>query len=253
MSKQLILRKAEELWVEYVQAVGADHVLTCGIDFDEVYDAVIYPRYGITLVTNKDLGFDDFGEPILGKFLPADNTALIDNKLFETQDPRRVFTEWHEVAGHGVLQGRFLQKVASKNQKLFTTPKGISLMENAFNTFEWQANAFAANVAAPKRYVQCIYIKLFGTQRKIRYCGPRWYSLIFNDMLWYVYAGSPMNLAWKIAKRIRHYFWGLSIETIAYQVLDVVVDQNGYNRGELWPSEPVPKFADALYESTQTY
>jgi hypothetical protein len=249
MSKQQIREEAHQLWLEYLAEVGADYVLKHGIDFDEMYLAVIYPHHEISLDKNQDLGVDDFGEPILGKFSPKDNTALVDRKLFEENDPRRVFTEWHETVGHGILHGPFLRKTASDHPKLFTTPKGISLLENAFNTYEWQANALAANVAAPKMYIHCLYAKLFGTRRRVKYCGPRWYSLIFNDMCWLVYAGSPLNLAWKIARRIRFYFWGLSIEAIAYQVLDVVIDQNGYDKGEIWPKEPVPKFMDALYEA----
>ena len=248
MSKLQIQEKAHRFWLEYVREVGPEHVLSHGVDFDEMYDSVIYPRYEITFVKDEDLGVDDFGEPILGRFIPKDNTALVDKKLYEIRDPRTVFTEWHEVVGHGILQGPFLRKNARENPRLFTTPKGISLLENTFNTFEWQANVFAANVAAPKSYVYCIYAKLFGSQRKIKYCGPRRYSLIFNNIFWPVYAGSPLNLAWKIAKRIRHYFWGLSIETIAYQVLDVIIDQNGYNRGEFWPSGQLMKLENVVDE-----
>ncbi len=241
MSKLQIQEKAYMFFSEYVREVGPEHVLNCGIDFDEVYDAVIYPRYEIIFVKDEDLGVDDFGEPILGRFLPRDNTALVDNKLFKTRDPRRVFTEWHEVVGHGILHGPFLRKSANNNPSLFTTPKGISLLENAFNTLEWQANVFAANVAVPKSYIYCIYAKLFGTRRKIKYCGSRRYSLIFNNSFWPVYASSPLNLAWIIAKRIRHYFFGLSTESIAYQVLDVIIDQNGYNRGEFCSNRQLTK------------
>lgn len=246
MSKLQIQEKARMFWSEFVREVGPEHVLNCGINFDEVYDALIYPLYGINIVKDEDLGVDDSGEPILGRFLPRENTAFVDNKLFETHDPRRVFTEWHEVVGHGILHGPFLRKSANNNPTLVTTPKGISLLENAFNTFEWQANVFAANVAVPKSYVYCIFAKLFGMRRKIKYCGPRRYSLIYNDMFWPVRASSPLNLAWIIAKRIRHYFWGLSTESIAYQVLDVIIDQNGYNRGEFFPSRQLTKLENVI-------
>lgn len=231
MSKNHILGKTHQLWLEYLRVVGPEHVLSCGIDFDEVYDAVIYPHYEIILDKNEDLGFDDFGDPILGRFIPKDNAALINKRLFETRDPRTVFTEWHEVTGHGILHGDFLRKNAQKYQKLFTTEKGMNLIEN---TFEWQARTFAANAAAPRIYVWCMFIKLFGMRRKIKYQGARRYSLIFNNNTWFVYVSSPLELARKIAKRMKHYFWGLSTESIAYQVLEVAIDTNGYDRGEVW-------------------
>lgn len=246
MSKLQILNKAHQFWLEYVGEVGREHVLNCGVNFDEVYDTVIYPKHEITLVRDEDLGVDDFGNPILGRYIPKEKTALVDNKLFESRDPRTTFTEWHEVAGHGILQGEFLRKTQSKNQKLYTTEKGINPL-GFENAFEWQANTFAANVAAPKCYVYCIYVKLFGMRRKIRYNGPGRYSLIFNNMFWPIYVGSPLNLAWKIAKRIRHYFWGLSIESLAYHVLNVAIDMNGYDRGEFWTVEQ-NSLGDALNE-----
>lgn len=243
MSKLQILGKAHQLWLEYVREVGPEHVLNCGVDFDEVYDAVIYPKYEITLVKNEDLGKDDFGDPILGRFIPKENVALVDNKLFETRDPRAVFTEWHETTGHGILQGGFLRKNAQKYQKLFTTEKSMNLIEN---TFEQQANIFAANVAAPLRYVECMFIKLFGARRKIRYCGPGKYSLCYNNNNWFVYVSSPIELAWKIAKRMKHYFWGLSAESLSYQVLEVAIDTNGYDRGKLWGQKYASTVGDMI-------
>ena len=230
MSKLQILEKAHQFWLEYIREVGPEHVLNCGISFDEVFDAVIYPHYEITLVKDEDLGVDDFGDPILGRFLPKENTALVAKNLFESRDYRQVFTEWHEVAGHGVLQGEFLRKNASTNHRLFTTAKSMNQIENAF---EQQANTFAANVAAPLNYVRCILIKVFGMEQKIRYCGPCKYSLCYNNHNSSVYASSPSELAWKIAKKIQHYFWGLSAESLAYQVLDVAIDHSGYERGTI--------------------
>ena len=246
MSELRILEKAHQFWLEYVREVGPEHVLNCGVDFDKVYDAVIYPKHEITLDKEQDLGLDDFGDPILGKFISKDKTALIDKKLFESRDPRRVFTEWHECTGHGVLQGEFLRKTASKNQKLYSTEKSMFLIENAF---EWQANTFAANVAAPRNYVRCIFIKLFGMRRKIRYCGPRRYSLCYNNNTWFVYVRSPFELAWRIAKRMQHYFWGLSAESLAYQLLEVAIDNNGYDNGGFGRCE----FAPVLGDLTASY
>lgn len=229
ISKVQILENAHIVWLEYIKEVGPEYVLRCGVDFDKVYEAVLYPKYEIFLDREQDLGVDDFGDPILGRFIPKENTALIDKKLFELRDPRRVFTEWHETAGHGILHGAFLRKNVSRKAKLFTTEKSMKLIEN---TFEWQANTFGVNVAAPRIYVWCMYRKLFGTNRKIRFCGPCRYCLILNNKHWYFYATSPYQLAWIIAKKMQHYFWGLSAQSLTYRVLEVAIDNNGYGQGD---------------------
>ena len=85
-----------------------------------------------------------------GWHIAKENTALVDSKLLKARDPRTAFTQWHETAGHGVLQGDFLRKIAGKYPKLNMTEKSMNLIKNAF---ERQANTFAANVAAPRNYV----------------------------------------------------------------------------------------------------
>lgn len=224
---------------EYVSEVGESHLLNRGIDFNEVHLAVIYPRYEIELITTEDLGVDDDGLEILGQFLPKDRTALVSKRLFDNTDPRRVFTECHEAAGHGILHGPFLCENARKYPKLFTTEKAINTTPGIFdwkkfNTFEWQANTFAANFIAPLGYVWALYKKAFGTNRKIKYTGPSKYCLCFFGNSFYVYVSSPRNLAWHIAKRMKKYFWGLSTESLAYRVLEVVIDKNGYNDGDFF-------------------
>lgn len=121
MSKQQIREGAFDLWREFVAEVGAEHLLRHGVDFDEFYDAVLYPKHEITLVRDVDLGVDDDGIPIFGKYLPKENTAFVDQKLFESKDPRTVFTEIHESIGHGVLHGPFLRENAKKYPELYTT------------------------------------------------------------------------------------------------------------------------------------
>lgn len=113
------------------------------------------------------------------------------------------------------------------------------------NSFERQANTFAANVVAPRNYVYCIFVKLFGSRRKIRFCGAGRYSLCFNNISWFVYANSPFELAWITAKGIQHYFWGLSAEVIAYQLLEVAIDNNGYNWRSFRESKMVPTLGEA--------
>ena len=256
MSEKMILDRAHSFWLDVVRELGAEYLLRRGLDFDEVYDAVIYPKYGIFLCKDEYLNVDDDGTPILGKFLPKDNTALVDKKLFETYDARRIFTEVHETAGHGILHGQYLRKNANKFPKLYSTERTVGLDKNTFdwkkfNTFEWQANTFAANVAAPRNYVWCIFVKLFGMERKIKYQGAGRYSLIYNSMFWPVYVSSPYDLAWKIAKRMQHYFWGLSAESLAYQLLEVAIDNNGYDNGGFGVSRFVPNWDEVLNQVTE--
>jgi hypothetical protein len=228
-SEQELRKRGQAVFWEYVREVGENYLFSHGLDFDEAYDAVIYPNYEIELYKETDLGVDDEGMEILGEFLPKDNVALINKRLFERNDPRRVFTMSHEVVGHGILHGKFLRENARKYPKLHTTEEGIkqSIWKH-FNTFEWQANTFAASFIAPAGYVLALYWKLFGTKRRINYVGPGRYSLCFNDNTFYVNVASPYQLAWIIAKRIKHYFWGLSTESLLYVVLEVAIETNGF-------------------------
>jgi len=240
MSKELIRHEAHLLWVKYVQEVGPEHVLNYGVDFNEFYDALIYPQYEIELVRDQTLGVADDGSPILGEFLPKDNTALVDKSLFETGDHRLIFTASHEVIGHGILHGPFLREHAKKYPKLLSTERSTGLTASSFdwrqmNTFERQANAFAAHVIAPCTYIWCLWVKLFGTRRKMRYCGPGRYHLTFKDMSLPVHINSPFQLAWIIAKKMQHYFWGLSAQCISYQVAEAVIDYRGYELGDRVP------------------
>ena len=245
MSKKQVRQEAFDLWLEFVAEVGVEYLLRHGVDFDEFYDSVLYPKYEIALVTNEDLGVDDDGKQIFGKYLPKDNTAFVNRKLFDNNDPRKVFTEIHEGIGHGVLHGPFLRKNAQKYPKLYTTEDGIGFTGTGtgfnwqqMNTFERQANTFAVNAFAPRNFVLCMYAKVFGGIGRIKFRGPSWYILVCNMTPRRVYLRSPLQLAWVIAKEIQPYFWGLSAQSLAYQVLEVAVDSNGYAQGDLtnWDS-----------------
>ena len=101
------------------------------------------------------------------------------------------------------------------------------------NTFEQQANIFGVNAFAPRNFVWCLYSKLFGMDRKIRFYGPTTYTLTCEGLPFRLYLRHPIQLAWIIAKRIQPYFWGLSIQCLTYQVLRVAVDNNGYAQGSM--------------------
>jgi hypothetical protein len=237
MSEWQIQQKAHELFMEYVREVGDEHVARVGIDFDEAYDALIYPKHEIMLVKNEYLGCDDDGCPILGEFIPRDRVALIDKTLFDEGDPRRVFTTVHEVVGHGVLQGDWLRRKAGKYPKLHSTQESMSLIGN---TFEWQANTMATNFIAPLPFVQYLYEKVCQTKRKVRYAGPGRYCLYMFGKDMYVNVGSAEELAWVMAKRMKHYFWGLSAESLAYRLREVAIEWSEWgNRGFRGSKGPV--------------
>ncbi len=232
MSDPQIVDRAQDLFQEYVRVVGEKHIATCGMDFENIYDVLIYPKYEIAM-EKEDLGQDDDGTEILGEFLPKDNVALLSKNLFETGDPRKVFTQIHEVIGHGVLHGPFLRKNANKYSRLCTTAGTIDdgvdvFSSNVFNTFESQANTFAVSFFIPIQYLTSLYCRLARTKRQFRYTGPGRYGFYFHGRDFSRYAASPYQAAWIIAKQMEHYFWGLSTECLAYRVLEVCVDANGY-------------------------
>ena len=231
MSKNQIVAQADELWEEYVREVGWRYVVENGIKFDDVYEALIYPKYEIILEKNEYLGVDDFGDPILGQFIPKEKTALISKQLFESNDPRVVFTEWHEVCGHGILHGSLLRKSANRLLKLNTTQKAIDDFFKYFESrFEWQANVYAANIGAPKILVACMYIKLFNMKHRFLYRGADHYTLHFCGRDFRFYIGSLQELGWQIGRLMKHRFGGLSAECLSYQVLDAVIDSKVENK-----------------------
>ena len=76
------------------------------MSFEAIYEQLIYPDYGIVLEDKYDLGYDNDGIKILGKYDSKENVAFIDRSVSE-KDPRRSFTCYHEVGGHAV-EGRVL-------------------------------------------------------------------------------------------------------------------------------------------------
>ena len=231
MSECEVVDRADRFWWKVLGEFGKGYILTHGLSFDDAYDAVIYPQYEVILEKNVDLGVDDFGVPILGQYLPKEMTALVDRKIVATDDPRLSFVSWHEASGHGVLQGKYLKECSGKIRKLYDTDPSMRLIENAF---ESQANLFARHTAAPIPLVWVAFKRVFGISRKIPFCGPGVYMLNGRKE----YAESPIELAWKVAQRMRHYFGGLSAECLAYQLIRIAVDPNGYDQGD--PLGPYP-------------
>src|SRR5437016_4462903 len=107
LRRQEIIERAGQLIEQYRRVVGTTRIFHYGLHFDDVYEQVIYPEYQIGLDESQDLGTDAVGKKILGWFDPVQNKVFIDRSLKD--DSRRAFTLWHEVGGHGVLQGAWLR------------------------------------------------------------------------------------------------------------------------------------------------
>lgn len=243
MSMSCVRKKAESLFWDYVQVVGVDYIIRNGIDFNEAYDAIIYPRYEIILDCNTYLDGDNDDDEILGQYLPKDNVAIINKTLIDSNDPRRVFTTVHEVVGHGILHGDYLRKTGRDFPALFSTEKSMRLMDN---TFEAQANTMAAHFISPLGLVLALFKKVFGTWDKIRYTGPGKYRLNVNGMSRSVWAQSPYQLAWQVAIRLKQYFGGLSTESLMYRVLEVAIDSNGYGNRDFGSQGKVDSIAEII-------
>jgi hypothetical protein len=219
LTKQEIIRKAEILARDYFDAIGPEKS-RLGISFDVAYEYVLYPEYGILLIDNQDLGFDEAGKKILGEFDPFERTAYIDVCLQPRyQDRRRAFTCWHEVAGHGILHGQWLRDNYDQfNSTIVTTEDTIEL--RAENLFEWQANLFAAHAAAPRWFVDRMILRTFELKQPFRYLGPGRYSYCVPGGTQYHEARNFHDVCYRVAQYIRPYFGGLSIEALSYHVAE---------------------------------
>ena len=82
VSDREIICTTEGLIRQFQQAVGSDRLYRGGLWFDDVYNDVIYPDYGIEIVENAALGFDVHGKKILGQFDVERNQVLIDGVLY---------------------------------------------------------------------------------------------------------------------------------------------------------------------------
>lgn len=180
-SRQQIIRHATDLIRGYAHCVGKDFAML-GINFDIIFEEYIYPEYEIELVEDCDLGVDEDGEKVLGFFQPEFNRVFIDQSL--KGDPRRVFTCWHEVGGHAVLQGDWLRKEINRVgmvREIVTTAPMLS--PQAEGTLERQANLFAAHAAAPAGFVSYAIQETFGAPSTFHVYRPR--SILLRAPKWY--------------------------------------------------------------------
>lgn len=219
-SRADIVRQAEELIDRYLAVVGKTRETIVSIGIDDVYNELIYPEYGIDLITDQHFGADPDGQKILGCFDFVSNTAFIDLCLVIGRgDARRAFTMWHEIAGHGVFQGDWLRRNfrgAAAESRLVSTDALLS--PRCTEILEWQANLFAANAAAPTWLVRREIKRVFSPNKCFRFVGPCKYGLDVRGSYITRRVESAHDLCLHIARSIRFRFGGLSIESLAYRV-----------------------------------
>lgn len=214
ISHSQVVLTSQNLVQQYVLLVGKEHILRHGMCFDTLYEEIIYPRYGIVLDESRDLGVDGKGTEIIGGYYPRENIASVDLKI---GDPRRTFTRFHEVVGHGVLQGRWLRE-NMENGRITTTADDLAHHETV-DALERQANYCAALTAAPDWLVDAAIALAFRPTKFFVFVRPSEYSL--NPV-----RGAPMRsriadfpeLCRNIARFIQPWFDGLSVESLGYRV-----------------------------------
>ena len=221
-SNRRIVQTAEELTRNYVQATNPNPAILT-INFDHVYDNYIYPEYGIVLEEDCNLGHDEQGNKILGRFDVEANTAYIDASLGpRSGDPRRIFTCWHEVGGHGILQGEWLRHQLAQSHRfrhVITTEDSID--GRTQYELDRQANLFAAYAAAPTWFLQSVLRETYEAARPIRYVGPGRYCLSVNQATRYRDADDFDHLCRIVAYYISWRFGGLSLEALGYRIAQV--------------------------------
>jgi hypothetical protein len=193
------------------------------INFDHIWENYIYPEYKIALEEDCNLGHDEEGKKILGRFDLETNTAYIDASLGPgSRDPRRTFTCWHEVGGHGILQGEWLRRELAglhRVRSIVTTEK--SLDGRTHYELERQANLFAARAAAPTWFLQWVIQETYQPTHPLRYTGPGRYCLSVNKATRYHDANDFGHLCRTVAYYISWRFGGLSLEALGYRLVQV--------------------------------
>jgi len=221
-SDRRIVQIAEELTRDYVRVTNPDLAILA-ISFDHIYENYIYPKYGIALEEDCNLGQDEQGNKILGKFDLETNTAYIDAIMGPgSRDGRRVFTCWHEVGGHGILQGQWLRRELARFHHLrYVVTTEASIDGRTQYELDRQANLFASRVAAPNWFLLHVIKETYQASHPIRYTGPGKYCLSINKSTRYLYAEDFNELCRIVAYYISWRFGGLSHEALGYRLAQV--------------------------------
>lgn len=226
-SDAAIIAAAGRFVASYIDSLAPEYVRTHGIHFDDVYRSYIEPTFKIPLVEYEKLGVDHDGRAILGVYNYFTNVAYLDPALApEHRDPRRAFTLWHEVAGHGALQGAWLRKHVTFTAAKYINVTEVSLSAAAERRIERQANLFASHVAAPRGFVVSMARKVFRNNGSFLYTGPCDYCLDVNGLPVRRYVASYLDLCTAIARSMNQYFGGLSAEALGYAVAESGLVEN---------------------------
>jgi hypothetical protein len=213
-----IVAAAGRLAQEFEDRVGRDYIEKHGQRFEDVYEKLLYPKFGIGLSEGHDLGTDEAGKKILGVYKIHADVAQIDSVLDASlDDPRRVFTLYHEVAGHGALQGKWLRTHLREFDLLEVTD--VSISAAAEQRIERQANLFAAHLAAPDWLIDFAIVRKFAINRPFVYTGQCQYCLNTRGGLWLrPHITDAMHLCQIIGSKINEFFGGLSAEALGYRI-----------------------------------
>ncbi|MBX3390752.1 MAG: hypothetical protein KF691_14990 [Phycisphaeraceae bacterium] len=185
--------------------------------FAHVYREVIKPKYGIELIERANLGMLGKAK-VFGAFDPVRNCAWIDQIASpESGHPRRTFVLWHEVIGHGVLQGDLLRAELHRcAEEAVLHDTTITLDDMTRERLEIQANMAAGAAAAPRRLVLGALIHRLESKRPIVFNGPNKYTIGRRI----VEASSAWDLALAAASQIQCAFDGLSKHCLAIRIMN---------------------------------
>jgi hypothetical protein len=220
-TKKTIVDAAARLISKYEDIVGREYIEHNGLQFEDVYKKLLKPRFGVEIDEDIDLGNDTQGRKILGRYDVRANTATLDSVLsIGKDDPRRIFTCWHEVAGHGALQGVWLRKqLESDHLYECIDITDFSLTPGAEQILERQANLFASNVAAPDWLVNYAIKKIMRPSRSFIFTGPCVYWLDVHGLRICKRVVDLYDLGGWIGSKISGYFGGLSAEALGYRII----------------------------------
>ena len=219
VSRRKIIQIAEDFGCAYARLHGDIPSNLFTINFEHVYDTLIYPQCGISLETGDELGTDG-EEKILGFYDVFTNTIALDAALADQSDKlssKRAFTFWHEL-GHAVLHAEWMKSQFARfpDGRVVTVESSISL--NSSEKLEQQANLFAAHAAAPGWFLDFVLKSTFRLDRPIFFSRPAEYWLDVRGQRRLCECNSFRELCVNIAYIIQPRFGGLSIEALVYRI-----------------------------------
>ena len=222
ISRSEIVRLAENLTIKFREFAGDRAYL--GINFQNVFDEFIYPKYEVKLIDHIDLGRDEDGNEILGQYDAETNHLFFSPCL--RNDHRRTFTYWHEI-GHIVLHGEWLRRLiqlGSRSYMIRTTERSLS--PQTIQELEVQANIFASYTAAPTWLLRHAFLRTFKTPY-LMFTGPGTYSFCLSCGTQTRHISDFSELCNQAAHFMTRYFGGLSQQALGYRIegSDLVVNR----------------------------